>query len=395
MSQNVPTISEVSANIYNQLVTNVTGASALLPKAFIRVLSKVLGAVFVILYKYGSFIFLQLFVSTASFKQTEIGGKLITPLIEWGRQIGVGDPAKAIRAEFDTSLEVLTQGGALPSGTQFLSDDNSVIYISTEAVPLTSASVTVHVKASSDPSDGGGAGVIGNLDVGKTVSLVTPKGDTAAFVTITSQTVTGADAETEENYRARVSDRFKKRLEGGAYTDYEYWGELAADILNVYPYTGPPGRVSVYSESATEPDGIPTQAQLDAVKSSKLTLDKSGFATRSPVNAHVDSYPITRLGFTVSVSVFVIDGDEIAVKETIKTLIEQYFLDREPYIIGLSVAPKKDSITAGAISGIMNSIAAANGGWVSGVIVKLGGVPGVYSLGEGQKCKLEGPITWP
>ena len=93
MSLTTPTTKQISDNIISQIEATISQSVPLLPKAFIRVLAKALAGVVTILYKYAGFIFLQMFVRYASFSETTINGKTLTPLVEWGRLIGVGDPA--------------------------------------------------------------------------------------------------------------------------------------------------------------------------------------------------------------------------------------------------------------------------------------------------------------
>lgn len=83
MSLQTPTTKEISDNIIAQLEASLNQSIPLLPKSFLRVLSKALAGVFVLLYKYGGFMFLQVFVRTASAKETIINGNSVTPLIEW------------------------------------------------------------------------------------------------------------------------------------------------------------------------------------------------------------------------------------------------------------------------------------------------------------------------
>jgi hypothetical protein len=92
MSLQTPTTKEISESIIAQLEASLNQSIPLLPKSFLRVLAKTLAGVFVLLYKYAGFMFLQMFVQTASAKQTTVNGKTFTPLTQWGRLIGVGDP---------------------------------------------------------------------------------------------------------------------------------------------------------------------------------------------------------------------------------------------------------------------------------------------------------------
>ncbi len=391
MSLITPTTKEISDNIIAQLEASLNQTIPLLPKSFMRVLAKALAGVFILLYKYSGFIFLQIFVSKASDKETIVNGKTLIPLVEWGRLIGVGDPVAATNAELLIDITVETQTGTLPTGSQLLNVTNGVTYITLGAVLLNSPTVQATIRAVSDQVDGGGAGVIGNLDPGAVVSFANPLANVARDATVMSQTVTGANAETTEAYRQRVVDRFQKRPQGGALADYEEWGEETAGIINIYPYTSDcPGQVDVFAEatvaSSGSPDGIPTAAQLQAVLDN-IELDENGIATRRPANALVNTFPITRTGFDVRVTGIIVDN--IAqVQADITTAVEEYFLGREPFISGLTVLPRRDRITRSAVGGIVDDVVSAAGGVFSSVIITLSGVNiESFTLGIGEKSK--------
>ena len=393
MSLQTPTTKDISNNIIAQLETSLNQTVPLLPKSFTRVLAKAMAAVFVLLYKYGGFIFLQIFVQTASDVDTEINGNTVNPLVQWGRLIGVGDPTAATSAQLLIDIDVETQTGVLDSGTQLISTDNGVTYVTVASVTLNAAVVQATILAVADQADGGGAGVIGNLEAGAIVSFANPLPNVARNATVDSQVVTGANGESTEAYRQRVLDRFQKRPQGGAYADYEQWGEEAAGIINVYPYTGSPGEVDVYSEatvaSSGSADGIPTAAQLEAVLDI-INLDENGLASRRNANAFVNSYPISRTGFDVTVSGIIGVSDLSAVQDSITTAVQEYFLSAEPFIPGLSVPPRKDQITRTKLSAIVEDIVTANNGtFTSAVFIQTGlsGNLGSYALGEGEKAK--------
>ncbi len=393
MSLTTPTTKEISDNIIAQLEASFSQTIPLLQKAFFRVLSTVLAGVFILLYKYGGFMFLQMFVQTASAKNTTILGATVNPLIFWGRLIGVGDPVNATNAKTLIDITVTTTGGTLPSGTQLINVDNGVTYITIGAVSLSSATVPALIQAVSDQAGGGGAGVIGNLDPGSIVSFANPLANVARNAITTSVVTTGADAESTEAYRQRVIDRFQKRPQGGALADYEIWGEEVAGIINIYPYTSDcPGQVDVYVEATTassgDPDGIPTTAQLQAVLDS-INLDSAGLATRRPANALANTFPIVRTPFTVEIAGLIVDNPA-SVQTTIETAITEYFLEREPFIEGLSVLPRFDRITSSAVGGVVDDIVSAAGGVFSTVVVKQTLIPvDIYALGIGEKAKLD------
>ena len=391
MSLQTPTTIEISDNIIAQLEASLNQSIPLLPKSFLRVLAKALAGVFVLLYKYGGFMFLQMFVRTASANDTIVNGLAVNPLTEWGRLIGVGDPVSATNAELLIDITVETQTGVLPSGAQLVNTDNGVTYITIGAIALSAPIVQATVRAASDQAGGGGSGALGNLDAGAILSFANPLANVSRNAVVVTQTVTGANAESTEAYRQRVIDRFQKRPQGGAYADYEIWGEEVAGIINVYPYTSDcPGQVDVYAEATVEssgdPDGIPTPAQLQAVLNS-IELDQNGLASRRPANALANSFPITRTGLDVRVTGLIVDN-LAQVQATITTAIEEYFLDREPFIEGLSVLPRRDRITRSAVGGVVDDIVSASGGIFSSVIVTQSEVDiEIYGLGIGEKSK--------
>lgn len=391
MSLQTPTIQEISNNIISQISASINQTIPLLPKSFTQVLAKVLGGVFILLYKYGGFMFLQIFVTTASTKATDINGKIITPLIEWGRLIGVGDPIMGTQAELTIEIVVENQTGGLPSGTQ-LTSSTGVTYITIGSILLDAATKQVTVRAVADQAGGGGVGAIGNLLPGAVLSFANPLSNVARDATVIVQVVTGADAEDFELYRQRVKDRFQKRPQGGALADYELWGEETAGILNVYPYTSScPGQVDVYVEateaSSGSADGIPTPAQLLAVLNN-IELDSTGLATRRPANALINTFSITRNAFNVTVLGLQVD-DLTTVRSNIESSLLEYFRSREPYIPGLSVPPRLDRVTRSAVAGTVEDIVSAAGGIFTTVqVYRLGVAIEIYSLGIGEKSKL-------
>lgn len=391
MSLQTPTTKQISDNIIAQLEASLNQTIPLLPKSFLRVLAKALAGVFVLLYKYGGFMFLQIFVRTASASDTTVNGQIVNPLTEWGRLIGVGDPAPATNAELLIDIPVENQTGVLPSNTQLVNTTNGVTYITIGAVTLNAPTVQATIRAASDQAGGGGAGAIGNLDPGAIVSFANPLANVARNAVVVSQTVTGADGESIDAYRERIIDRFQKRPQGGAYADYEQWGEEPSGIINVYPYTSDcPGQVDVYveatPESSGDPDGIPTAAQLQEVLDS-IELDQDGRATRRPANALANTFPITRTGFDIRVTGLQVDN-LASVQASITQAIEEYFLEREPFIEGLSILPRRDRITRSAVGGVVDDIVSANGGIFSSVILSQGGVNvELYALGIGEKAK--------
>lgn len=392
VSQTQPTTAQVADLIVAGLEASLEQTLPLLPKAFLRVLAKVLAGVYVLVYKYAGFIFLQMFVEHASMDDTVINGKAVRPLVEWGRLVGVGDPQPATRAELVVRVTVLNQSGVLAAGSQLLYPSTGVLYLTLNAVELNAATVDVTVRASSDQSGGGGEGTIGNLVPGQFVEFANPLPNVAKDAVVVSQVVTAADAETPAEYRARILGRFQNKPQGGALADYRIWAEDEPGVAAVYPYrSDTPGEVDVYilatAASSGSADGIPTQAQLDAV-AGYIEADESGLASRRPVNAGVNVLPISRHTFSVQV-VGLAAPDIAAAKAAIEQAVDEYLRSREPFILGLSILPRLDRITLSSVSGVVDAAANAVGATVASVsLSEASGAITAYTLGKGELAKL-------
>lgn len=393
------TIQDINDLIYNQLETQFSTTFPILPKSFIRVLSKTLAGVFIILYRVAGWIFLQIFVSTASFEDVTIGGNVINPLKEWGRLVGVGDPDPATQSELTVSAVVNNIGETLPAGTQFTSTLNGVIYITEQNYTLSANPTSINVIAVT-------AGTIGNLDVADTLTLVNTLGIIENDASITAIVTTATDAEDEEDYRQRIRERFQLQPQGGAYADYRIWASDVPNVQQTYIYAGdPPSNVMVYV--AGDPD-----LYIDRVADSALLLEvadaieydpDTGEATRRPIGAVIDPdgdgtygniQSISNVTFDVEITGFDVDSEvEADVKEDIYNALDEYMEEREPFIEGLSLPPKKGKVTQSQVIGIVADIMNAQSGTFLTCIVSISSVISTnYSLLEGELAKF-GTLT--
>ncbi|AUR95138.1 hypothetical protein NVP1201B_33 [Vibrio phage 1.201.B._10N.286.55.F1] len=388
------TIKEISDSIIAQLESTLNQKIPLLAKSFMRVHAKATASIFVMLEHYSTFMLKQWFVSTCTDKEIQVQGKSVKPLTQWGDLIGIEGQKQGQRAEHPISVVVEQIGDTLDAGTQLQSSQNGFTYITTQAYILTTNPIEINVKAADDPTFNNGVGANGNLANGAELSFVNPLAQVGKIATVTGQLVTGAEPETAESYRKRVQKAFRRRKQGGAYIDYQIWGEEVDGISNVYPYTGAPMEMDVYAEatpaSSGNPDGIPTPTQIQEVKDS-IEFDQNGKASRRPAGVFVNVYPITRTGFTVAVAGLIVNNSA-QVQEQIEDGLTDFFLDAEPFITGLSVPPRKDSISKIAVEGVINDIVRANNGSFISASIYLfqSGAPvdPSYQLGTGEKAKM-------
>jgi len=396
------TATQIKDAIIAQLETSLNTTIPLLPKSFCRVIAKALGGVFVLLYSFAGDILLQMFVKTASNEPWTVNGQTITPLKLWG-EIAPGGPVTqdaGQRAEFDIEITVITQTGSLTSGMQIINTATEMIYVLVGDVTLDAATKVATVRAT-EPGD------LGNVDVGETLSFMSPPATVEKEVEVVSSVspVLGTDPEETEVFRQHVIDRWAARPQGGAYADYRDWAQAVSGVKAAYPYSGwsfetewpsgGPGYVFVYIESTADPDGIPPDpgALLTAVED-YIENDAAGIANRRNINARVVVKPITRTTFDIRCSTPQYAEDVDDVKDAIEDALEEYFEEREPYIFGLHQPPRKDLITRAEVGGVAGLVAQALGGAIPELYISVSGTDyELYPLQEGEKAKL-GTITW-
>ena len=353
--------------------TQIGQTVPLIKLAFVRILVKALAGAIVLLYKYTGFVSLQTFVASASVRPTTINGVTLTPLIEWGNLVGVGDPLPATPAELTIEIIVTNQtGDPVPAGTQLVYEPTGVMYLTQTTILRDDDTKLVNIVATSDQSGGFGIGAVGNIPVGATVSFTSPLIDLGRDAAVTVVVTTGADAEDLDLvYRQRVVDRFQKRPQGGALADLEGWAEEAAGIINAYPYTDLPGAVAVYCEADVEssgnPDGFPTQPQLDDALA-KIEVNLNGRATRRPANMFVSTLSITRRAFSVEV-VSLAAPDLPKAKADIEAGLAVLFASFEPRIGGLTITPR-DRVTQTEVGAVCQDVARSSNATISSVILR-------------------------
>jgi len=366
------TISEINEAIINQIEAQISQTIPILPISFTRILAKILAGVFLILYKVAQKLFLDIFVSTASFKETTIFGKKVTPLIEWGVVVGAGQPQTAIQTELKIEVTVNDIGETLPSGTQFISTLNGLIYITQTDYILTAGPDAIDVICTTGGSDG-------NLEVGQTLTLINTLGIIDNDADITDILITGVDAESEASYRQRVVERFQLQPQGGALADYRLWASEVEGVLQTYIYTGDPGNVLIYVAGDIDlySDRIPDSALLLLIGAACTYDPITGKATRKQVTAIIDPDGDETYGNVLPITVKLFDviifdldvEDEADVMDQIEEALEAFFLEKEPYILGLSVLPRRDIVSRVNVIGIIDDIVNANNGSFSDALI--------------------------
>lgn len=368
MALTSPTIVEIQNSIISDIETRFGQTIPALAKSVFRILALIFAGVWIVLYHFGTDAYKQRFPQTANDFFLQILGELLNVF----RQA-------ATTWEGEGEVESTTTG-TLPPGTQLINNNTGVVYLTKTETVLAVGTVTLELQA-------GDGGAIGDLQLGDTIDFVSTPSGLAESVEITLISIVGEDQEDIEVYRRRVLDAYQKKPQGGASADYEQWAEEAPNVINAYPYVGPlPGQVYVYIEVDNQTDGIPTAPQL-VVALAYINFDPDTTrATRRQTGAEVFTQAISRRVFDVEVVGLSPDTSEN--RAEINTALTEYFLQKEPYILGLSIT-RNDTVSKSGVQSVVQIVVDSLGATISAANLTESGTPVDQEvLGEGEKGKL-------
>jgi len=367
----------------------------LLPKSFIRVLSKVMAGVYITLYKQQAWMFLQMFVDTATFDEIEVLGRKIRPLVMWGGLVGVGEPSEATQWAGKARIKVTAVRTYLEEGCQLRNAATGKIYITTETKFLANMEEVIAVKCAE-------AGTVGNLVTGDELQFVSPLYNVERKALVTEVNNEAVDAESAEKYRRRVKQKWMALPQGGSLSDYRNWAAEVPGVYQTYIYKDEESSagVLIYVVGAEEmfSDRVPSKEILIAVGETCSFNPETGEA-RKPIGAVLDplgdlSYknvrPVSITLFDVYITGYDESADIINFREMAKSNVETYFKEREPWVRGLSTeAERRDRISLNNVIGISNNIAEGLKGAFDNVDIKKSGESiDAYQLGMGELSAL-------
>lgn len=389
------TIEEVQQLLIRSFEHEFNTQLRILPKSFIKILCKVFAGVFIVVYKLVGWYFLQMFPETADWEEITILGVRLRPLVKLGVLFGVGEPLAGVQWQGIITIDVLTQGSVLYSGTQLKSSVTGKLYIVEETKTLLQQKETVSVVCTE-------IGTAGNLEQNDTLNFVNPYGFIKTEAIVSDVARVGLDNELESSYRNRVINRFRLQPQGGALADYRIWSSEVPGVLNVYPYNDKeqPGGVLLYVSGISDvyADRIPDKGLLKKVGEACTYDPETGKATRKPLTAMLDpkndgSYSNVK---PVSVAVFdvVITGVSGMVPadfaQVVKPALQNYFLDRDLYIRGLSDDNNRTNVVSkNHVITVINQIAVSvKAIFEIAEIRKDGKVAPLYTLDNGELARL-------
>lgn len=393
------TIEEVQQLLIRSFEHEFNTQLRILPKSFIKIFCKVFSGIFIIVYKLVGWYFLQMFPETADWQEVTILGVRIRPLVKLGVLFGVGEPLVGVQWQGVITVDVLTLGSVLYSGTQLKNSVTGKLYITTETKTLLKSKEAVPVVCTE-------IGASGNLEQNDTLNFVNPYGFIKTEAVVLNVARVGLDNELESSYRNRVINRFRLQPQGGALADYRIWASEVPGVLNVYPYNDKeqPGGVLLYVSGIPDvyADRIPDVGLLKKVGNACTYDPETGKATRKPLTAMLDpkndgSY-LNVKSITVTAFDVVIIGMSGIIPadfaQVVKPALQNYFLDRELYIRGLSDDNNRTNIISkNHVITVVNQIAVSfKAVFETAEIRRNGNVMALYTLDNGELAKF-GTLT--
>lgn len=311
-------------------------------------------------------------------------------LERWGAVKGLTQ-RPATQGEYTCSVTGTT-GGTIPANTTFKSDDSSLnpgyLFILDSDFTLTSGTGSITLRALE-------AGDVSLLALTNTLTATSPIINVNSTATVTAILTDPIEAETTEEFRARILLAYQLSPQGGAPADYRLWASDAAGVRTSYPYatSGSANEVSVYVEAtiadSTDGKGTPTAGIITDVESVIETDPDTGVGRRPLGVFQVNVLPIDPLDLTIQID----SGGTItaAQQALIKSALIESVYDIRPFIAGIdNIATRNDVVsTFGIANVIINTI---GGVVIADIDLTVDGSPEVsYMFDNGEIPYIDAP----
>lgn len=262
MSFQRPTLSQLVTRIQSDFVSRLTLVGALLRRAVVFVLSRVMAGAAHMMHGHLEYLGQQLFPDESDdpflVRQASLFGL-------------VKDPATFARY---TVTLAGTDAKAAPAGTTLVSSAG-LEYTTDADATISSGAATVNVTAVLAGSDS-------TLPVNAVLAFESPIDGINASVTVSTSIQDGSDVETTEGLRARLLARMAEPTHGGDVADYIEWALEVTGVTRVWvtKLGLGPGTVLAYfvrDNDGAPPANIPSGGEVDAVQ--------AAFDTNAPAHA--------------------------------------------------------------------------------------------------------------
>jgi len=278
-----------------------------------------------------------------------------------------------------------TDGAVIPALTQFKSDDDSTspgyLFILDTAYTMVSGTDNITLRALT-------AGRESVLEVGDTLTSVSPIVNVNSQVAVSVITTDPVNAETVEEYRAKAIQAYQLNPQGGAPADYRLWGLDAAGTRQIYPYasSGNANEIDVFVEATIADsiggNGTPTPTILADV-AADIEADPDTGVGRRPLGVfavNVQSIVVKNVTITINSGGAFTPTQEALITQALTDSI----YDIRPFIAGIdAVADRNDTLSTFGIGSVV--VATVGGVVISSITMTVGGSPYTsYNFDNGE-----------
>lgn len=371
MFPQIPTTEEIKNRIISDVEGEIKQDVPLLPKALIRAIAGGLSFFHTMQNKAIYWSYQQIFPQMAEYEA----------LVLKGKEVGI-EAKKATQCISDVRVNGV-DGTVIASGV-LAKNQYNVIFRCTKGGVI-AGGFTIAEFTAQDFGD------VGQLNSGDELKLITPN---SGVFNLTVETVKqdGSNAESIEVLRNRIINRYQRRLNGGSYADYEQWAYTMPNVVWVNPLSGSlPGEIYVFFEVNNQPDGIPTNDQLDIMKNYLQKNPETGRADRAPASDAIYPMKISRKVFNFEITA---TNTTLEAKKEIENAVKEYLSDLSPFNIAI-MAIKNDTLTQNGAGSAAEIAARNNNVVINSLSIKdeLGQPVISYQLIGGEKAKA-GTFTW-
>ena len=352
---NAPTIQQIKDQIVTDYENRLAQTVPVMPKAFIRVLAGAFAGVMALLYRYGAWVYRQIFASTADLEALKAIGL---------RYNIVRAPAVSARHTIElTGID----DTVIPAGTTWQYE--GVLFAQLDPAQISGGEAQTVIEALI-------AGTSGNISADEEVTIVSPVLGLDPDAAVIDTVVTGEDTEPIEQFRDRIILRQQLPPQGGAIPDWQAWTLEVPGVNRVIVDRPAAGEVEIFpTVGMSAEDRIPDSGKRDEI------LEYLDDPSRRPLNCEdITVSEFTEVEFNVTLSN--LTPDLTALRFDIISAIEAYLLDRFPRQYEVVNNPK-DRISRMGILAIARD---AGAGHIECVIDIVGGASDieVYQLDKSE-----------
>jgi len=252
-------------------------------------------------------------------------------------------PYPALAGQYVVALTG-TSGTVVPARTLFTSDDDSLspgyrFVLDTAYTLGGTGNPTLRALT---------AGIESKLEVGDTLSLVSPIPLVNTTATVLSEPIPPQAAEDLEEYREKVLEAFRYEPQGGSGSDYRLWASNVQGVDEAYPFTAQVGdavEVNLFIEAvvadSTDGFGTPSSTMLNAVRD-EIELPSSTHPSRKPLTDAVNYLPVSPL--PVLVRIIDLQNSTPSIETAILGQIRAFVRSVRPFVGSIDILSAKNDI---------------------------------------------------